>query len=68
MLHNLFSASLSQPNADMASGKSSVEYNFLGNSGLKVSNICLGTMTFGTMTDGPMAMVSVFSKVRGMSH
>ena len=25
----------------------SVEYNFLGNSGLKVSNICLGTMSFG---------------------
>ena len=25
----------------------SIEYNFLGNSGLKVSNICLGTMSFG---------------------
>ena len=24
-----------------------VEYNFLGKSGLKVSNIALGTMTFG---------------------
>ncbi|XP_074658078.1 1-deoxyxylulose-5-phosphate synthase YajO-like isoform X2 [Tubulanus polymorphus] len=24
-----------------------VKYNFLGNTGLKVSNICLGTMTFG---------------------
>ena len=24
-----------------------VEYNFLGSCGLKVSNICLGTMTFG---------------------
>ncbi|KAK3788246.1 hypothetical protein RRG08_029042 [Elysia crispata] len=26
---------------------SKVKYNFLGKSGLKVSNICLGTMTFG---------------------
>ena len=26
---------------------SSVEFNYLGNSGLKVANICLGTMTFG---------------------
>ncbi|XP_074658076.1 1-deoxyxylulose-5-phosphate synthase YajO-like [Tubulanus polymorphus] len=25
-----------------------VEYTFLGNTGLKVSNICLGTMTFGS--------------------
>ena len=24
-----------------------VKYNYLGKSGLKVSNICLGTMTFG---------------------
>lgn len=28
-------------------GKEQVEYQFLGKSGLKVSNICLGTMTFG---------------------
>lgn len=26
---------------------SKVEYNFLGNSGIKVSNMCLGTMSFG---------------------
>ena len=24
-----------------------MEYNYLGRSGLRVSNICLGTMTFG---------------------
>lgn len=24
-----------------------VDYNFLGKSGVKVSNICLGTLTFG---------------------
>ena len=24
-----------------------MEYNYLGNTGLKVSNLCLGTMTFG---------------------
>lgn len=27
--------------------ESKVVYNFLGKSGLKVANICLGTMTFG---------------------
>ena len=27
--------------------ESKVQYNFLGKSGLKVSNLCLGTMTFG---------------------
>lgn len=31
-----------------------VDYNFLGRSGLKVSNICLGTMTFGIHTEGMM--------------
>ncbi|XP_064615475.1 1-deoxyxylulose-5-phosphate synthase YajO-like [Liolophura sinensis] len=29
-----------------------VLYNYLGNSGLKVSNICLGTMTFGQIPNG----------------
>ncbi|XP_052762700.1 1-deoxyxylulose-5-phosphate synthase YajO-like [Mya arenaria] len=29
-----------------------VEYNFLGNTGVKVSNLGLGTMTFGSCTDG----------------
>jgi len=43
----------------MASGRS-VDYNFLGNSGLKVSNICLGAMTFGKMNDnGPMTVVCI---------
>jgi len=37
----------------MASGNK-VEYNFLGNSGLKVSNICLGAMTFGKTDEGGM--------------
>lgn len=32
---------------------SKVRYNFLGKSGLKVSNICLGTMTFGKREVGP---------------
>ena len=27
--------------------ESKVKYTFLGKSGLKVSNICLGTLTFG---------------------
>ncbi|XP_060556222.1 1-deoxyxylulose-5-phosphate synthase YajO-like [Ruditapes philippinarum] len=30
-----------------------VEYNFLGKTGVKVSNICLGTMTFGKQEGGP---------------
>ncbi|XP_013421149.1 norsolorinic acid reductase-like [Lingula anatina] len=31
---------------------SSMGYNFLGSSGLKVSNICMGTMTFGEHKGG----------------
>lgn len=31
-----------------------MELNFLGKSGLRVSNIGLGTMTFGTSNEGPM--------------
>ena len=27
--------------------ESKCQYNYLGNSGLRVSNVCLGTMTFG---------------------
>ncbi|KAL3847197.1 hypothetical protein ACJMK2_018120 [Sinanodonta woodiana] len=34
---------------------SKVAYNFLGKSGLKVSNICLGTLTFG-MSKGSLAV------------
>lgn len=33
-----------------------MEYNFLGKTGLKVSNICLGTMTFGSVDTGPLAV------------
>ncbi|VDI65999.1 Hypothetical predicted protein [Mytilus galloprovincialis] len=33
-----------------------VEYTHLGKSGLKVSNICLGTMTFGKLEESPMAI------------
>ena len=32
---------------NMAASQGKCSYNFLGRSGLKVSNICLGTMTFG---------------------
>ena len=44
-------------------GKKIVEYSFLGNSGLKISNICLGTMTFGSMPedDGPFGVVCLIS-------
>ena len=43
--------------------KKIVEYSFLGNSGLKISNICLGTMTFGSMPedDGPFGVVCLIS-------
>ena len=34
-----------------------MEYVYLGNTGLKVSNLCLGTMTFGTVV-GEMAQCS----------
>ncbi|XP_053382343.1 1-deoxyxylulose-5-phosphate synthase YajO-like [Mercenaria mercenaria] len=30
-----------------------VQYNYLGKTGVKVSNICLGTMTFGKQEGGP---------------
>ena len=30
-----------------------MEYRFLGNSGLRVSNLCLGTMTFGANASRP---------------
>lgn len=36
--------------------KATVDYSFLGNSGLKVSNICLGAMTFGTCGENESAM------------
>ncbi|XP_076097281.1 1-deoxyxylulose-5-phosphate synthase YajO-like [Mytilus galloprovincialis] len=35
-----------------------VEYTHLGKSGLKVSNICLGAMTFGKLEESPMAIFS----------
>ena len=34
-----------------------MEYNYLGSTGVKVSNLCLGTLTFGT-TDKRHAEVS----------
>jgi len=33
-----------------------VEYNHVGKSGLKVANICLGTMTFGKVDSSPFAV------------
>ena len=35
-----------------------VEYNHVGKSGLKVANICLGTMTFGKVDSSPFAVFS----------
>ncbi|KAK3095506.1 hypothetical protein FSP39_015472 [Pinctada imbricata] len=35
-----------------------MEYNFLGKSGLRVSNICLGTMTFGKAETGPIVFTA----------
>jgi len=35
----------------MANSDIKVEYTHLGNSGLKVSNLCLGAMTFGQLPD-----------------
>jgi len=36
-----------------------MEYRFLGKSGLKVSELCLGTMTFGRETDEATARIIV---------
>lgn len=60
LLYRWISVKANQPSQKMANSKS-VEYNFLGNSGLKVSNICLGTMTFGKTSDaaGPFGIVSL---------
>lgn len=38
--------------------ESCVEYTHVGKSGLKVSNVCLGTMTFGKNDDHPIAVSS----------
>jgi len=57
----------------MASEKK-VEYNFLGNSGLKVSNICLGAMTFGKTDENEMMalvcinVISILSNSAQLSH
>ncbi|XP_077988253.1 1-deoxyxylulose-5-phosphate synthase YajO-like [Glandiceps talaboti] len=37
---------------DTRTNHGTVKYNFLGNSGLKVSNVCFGTMTFGEHKGG----------------
>ena len=42
--------------------ESKVEYGFLGKSGLKVSNIALGTMTFGK-TEKTLVIEYLFSNV-----
>ncbi|KAK3750660.1 hypothetical protein RRG08_005512 [Elysia crispata] len=42
----------SSPNMAEIAEESKVKYTFLGKSGLKVSNICLGTMTFGENNNG----------------
>ncbi|XP_064614823.1 1-deoxyxylulose-5-phosphate synthase YajO-like [Liolophura sinensis] len=50
-MYNRYKTSLQ---TEMSSNQSpKMEYNFLGNSGLKVSNICLGTMTMGTSAISP---------------
>lgn len=45
-----------------------VEYNFLGNSGLKVSNLCLGTMTFGKCTEGTGDFMWFYSNPRQLDE
>jgi hypothetical protein len=37
------------------SEENQMQHKFLGNTGLKVSNMCLGTMAFGTFPGGPSA-------------
>lgn len=45
----------------MAAAGQKLSYNFLGKSGLQVSNICLGTMAFGNTPDGPMDTNMMYS-------
>lgn len=45
--------------ADIIPDQEKCHYNYLGRSGLKVSNICLGAMTFG-QTVSPALIVDHF--------
>ena len=42
--------------------KPKIAFTFLGKSGLKVSNICLGTVTFGKRNDSQVRFDLTFSK------
>jgi len=48
-------------------GGSIMEYHYLGKTGLQVSELCLGTMTFGRETeeDDAIKMVRRFEEVGG---
>jgi len=41
-------------------GTPAMEYGFMGRSGVKVSNICLGTMTFGSSKGGLFSAVGAY--------
>jgi len=52
--------------AEAEKKKPSVEYNWLSeNCGLKVSNICLGTMTFGTGWKVRIILKGIFKEFMG---
>jgi aryl-alcohol dehydrogenase-like predicted oxidoreductase len=40
----------------MEKGEQTMEYRYLGRSGLKVSEVCLGAMTFGREADEPTSV------------
>ena len=40
-----------------------MEYVYLGNTGLKVSNLCLGTMTFGTVVGSDPEKLKIFTEI-----
>ena len=57
--HFLFFLFLTEELERKMAAETKCEYNFLGKTGLKVSNICLGTMTFGSSDKGPIGVVSL---------
>jgi len=50
-------ATVDDQHSAVTMGTPAMEYVFMGRSGVKVSNICLGTMTFGNSNDGLFAAV-----------
>jgi len=53
-------ATVDNQQSTITMGTPAMEYGFMGRSGVKVSNICLGTMTFGSSKEGLFAAVGAY--------